>query len=81
MRQERTATRPPELLKSIDVEIVPGCNFAFIDLANFFQHLLSVEDYGARNPIDQTGLRPGRSACRTIPLFAITFVALPIIIL
>jgi hypothetical protein len=40
MREERTATRPTELLKSIDIEIVPGCNLAFIELANFFQHLL-----------------------------------------
>ncbi len=28
--------RSTELLKSIDIEVVPGCNLALIELANFF---------------------------------------------
>ncbi len=39
MRHARTATGPTELLKSIDIKVVPGCNLALIELANFFQHL------------------------------------------
>jgi hypothetical protein len=43
------ANRHPatELLKSIDVEIVRGCNFAVIELANFFQHLLFTSSVAA----------------------------------
>ena len=37
--QERKANRGASF-KSIDIEIVPGCNIALIELANFFQHLL-----------------------------------------
>jgi len=47
MRQAGTATRPTELVKSIDIEIVPGCNLALIELANFFQHLFFATRFAA----------------------------------